>query len=673
MGLSVGKRLPDAIYLHTSALDVVSPAVGALVDRATELAGIGPGAFNVVKLGLREERISLLWYPDFFEDAFPALATSWAVALQSARATKRSYRSSGNPPILHRKETLLPPQHPAIREFRRLTEDAERYGLFRSQTEIGRKRQWEERLREAGLMARGNELVHVDDAGESISERDVQRHRTAMVRYTLSAPMQALWRHGYLDGAYSVFDFGCGRGDDLRALKARGLKATGWDPHFAPGEEKVKSDIVNLGFVLNVIEDRRERLDALRHAWQLSDRLLSVSVILGGRSAYSKFEPYGDGVMTARGTFQKYYTQDQLREYIAEALGREPIAIGPGLYFVFKTDDDEQAFLAAKQLAVAADTSLPAVPAGETPTRTTRRPTKWDAHADLVERFWQRCLVLGRPPAIDEFEEMDSVRDRLGSARTVYQQCVRLYGERPILRARDQRKADRLVYLALNILERRRSLKALPEVVRRDVKAFWGSFAVADTEAKQLLFSIGRADALRESCEDAAGRSLGHLGDRAFTFHSAVRLQLPPILRVYVGCAEHVYGDFEGADLIKVHIGSTKVSLMKYDDFDGKAVPMLLERIKVTMGRADFQVFEYGEEFPPQPLYLKSRYLPPQHPGRDRQAAFDQALEKLDRFDFSGYGPSAEEFAHGLHLERKTIRGYSLDSVGEVPSRTTHA
>ena len=38
---------------------------------------------------------------------------------------------------------------------------------------------------------------------------------------------------------------------------------------------------------------------------------------------------------------------------------------------------------------------------------------------------------------------------------------------------------DRLVYLALNFFERRRSLKALPESVRRDVKAYWGAYAVS--------------------------------------------------------------------------------------------------------------------------------------------------------------------------------------------------
>ncbi|MEZ4405710.1 MAG: hypothetical protein R3A52_04320 [Polyangiales bacterium] len=48
----------------------------------------------------------------------------------------------------------------------------------------------------------------------------MQRHRTAMARRALSTPMQALWRHGLLDAPRTVFDYGCGRGDDLAALTA---------------------------------------------------------------------------------------------------------------------------------------------------------------------------------------------------------------------------------------------------------------------------------------------------------------------------------------------------------------------------------------------------------------------------------------------------------------------
>ena len=55
--------------------------------------------------------------------------------------------------------------------------------------------------------------------------------------------MQSLANHDYLNGRYSVFDYGCGKGDDLRELQAHGIKAIGWDPVYLPQNEKQPSDI----------------------------------------------------------------------------------------------------------------------------------------------------------------------------------------------------------------------------------------------------------------------------------------------------------------------------------------------------------------------------------------------------------------------------------------------
>ena len=62
----------------------------------------------------------------------------------------------------------------------------------------------------------------------------IDRHRTARRRIALSSPMQHLLRFGFLDGSHSLFDYGCGRGDDLRLLAGMKVPATGWDPVFRP-------------------------------------------------------------------------------------------------------------------------------------------------------------------------------------------------------------------------------------------------------------------------------------------------------------------------------------------------------------------------------------------------------------------------------------------------------
>ncbi|NTU60422.1 MAG: hypothetical protein HGA98_05130 [Deltaproteobacteria bacterium] len=57
---------------------------------------------------------------------------------------------------------------------------------------------------------------------------------------------------------------------------------------------------------------------------------------------------------------------------------------------------------------------------------------------------------------------------------------------------------------------------------------------------------------------------------------------------------------------MKIHIRSGKLTLHRYDDFWGQALPKLRERIKIKMREQDIDFFEYGEEFPDQYLYLDS-------------------------------------------------------------------
>jgi len=86
--------------------------------------------------------------------------------------------------------------------------------------------------------------------------------------------LQALGRHNYLDGQYDLFDYGCGKGSDIQILQQNEITASGWGPHFAPDAPVKSSDIVNLGFVLNVIEDSDERMEALLNVYSLRQKLL---------------------------------------------------------------------------------------------------------------------------------------------------------------------------------------------------------------------------------------------------------------------------------------------------------------------------------------------------------------------------------------------------------------
>ena len=95
--------------------------------------------------------------------------------------------------------------------------------------------------------------------------------------------MQLMLRLGMVTSERSLFDYGCGQGEDVAALASQGYQAFGWDPHHAADGRRQAADVVNLGFVLNVIEDPRERTETLKAAWGFARDALCVSVMVQGR------------------------------------------------------------------------------------------------------------------------------------------------------------------------------------------------------------------------------------------------------------------------------------------------------------------------------------------------------------------------------------------------------
>ena len=72
--------------------------------------------------------------------------------------------------------------------------------------------------------------------------------------------------------------------------------------------------------------------------------------------------------------------------------------------------------------------------------------------------------------------------------------------------------------------------------------------------------------------------------------------------RIYVGCALTLFGDAGSVDLIKVHLQSSKVTFLSYDDFERGTPAKLVERIKVDLARRRVDFFDYVDRFNPQPL-----------------------------------------------------------------------
>jgi DNA phosphorothioation-associated putative methyltransferase len=599
--LPFGKSLPEAIYLHAGSAR--STQARALIETAERRANIDRPRYDVIKFARAKPQVSLLAYPDFFDAGFPCLTEAWIVDLATGKLTHRRYAKSGNQPVLHRKELLLPHDNAQAIEFAALTRAAEEAGLFEDQSAIGTRLVWEARVARVGLRVEGNRLVRADDVvGSDHGAPTVLRHRTALARHALSTPMQCLWRYGYLDGRFSVFDYGCGRGDDLATLRAQGLEANGWDPYFANDGVRRPSDVVNLGFVVNVVEDLVERHEALTRAFALAGKVLAVAAMIGGEGEYERLRLYRDGVLTGRGTFQKYYSQQELRDYIAATLDREPVAVAPGVFLVFRRDEDEQEFLLARYRTCRPppmpmrEPRQPREPREPRPARTRAvKVSKWHKHEELLDDLWNFTLALARVPELSEYPREVEVTNAIGSMKSAMAWLLNNRERAPLELAQLQKSDDLLVYFAMNRFDRRRSFAQLSGDIQRDVRAYWGNYPNALQEATKLLFRAGDVSSLVAESQRAAAAEIAVADDNAlFVLPQNIPL-MPAVLRVYVGCGERLFGDANQCQVVKLHITSGKVSFLSYREFDTAATPLLVERTKVDLKRQQLYWFSRKE------------------------------------------------------------------------------
>lgn len=609
--IPTGKQLPDSIYVHNSALSDVPEHLINVLAKISAALKIPDSDWNILKLYKRDFKVTFLNYPDFESYSYPALQQSYTVDLTKLSVRKASYEKSDNPPILHRKETFVKTDFPLRSIFEEITKEGEKIGLYENPRSIGFKKNWERLISNKGyfldedgrLKAKADRKI----AGGVVSigqEIDVERHRTAIDRNQLSQPMQILARHNYFNGDYSVLDYGCGKGDDMRELEAHGIDISGWDPVHCPDGDILNTDIVNLGFVLNVIEDREERLETLKRAWEYADKLLIVSVMIAGESVIRQFTPYKDGVVTSRNTFQRYYTQSEFRSYIESSLDEAAIAVGQGIFVVFKDKIEEQLFLLERQ-NVKRDWQQKTQRQIQS-----RQPVIQkdliDKHLELFTDFWEAALELGRIPANNEFEFSDQIRRIAGSHSKAHNALIEHFGNELFEEAQQKRKDDLLVYFALGLFGKRKPQTKMPDTLKRDIKYFYSSYNDALEQAKEVLFSMGNPRLIEESCIKAHEQlQSGDLSEgHSFTFHKKHLGDLLPELRIYIGCATQLYGDLDKIHLIKAHMTSGKVSIMRYDDWS-KDVPLLVERIKIKMRDQDIDFFDYGGKFEPPPLANK--------------------------------------------------------------------
>ena len=419
---------------------------------------------------------------------------------------------------------------------------------------------------------------------------------------------------GLLPTGTTVFDYGCGRGGDIRELTALGYDAHGWDPAYRPNAERRQANVINLGYVVNVIENPTERREALRSAWSLAQDVLIVSARLDMESRNLIWQQYSDGVLTTRGTFQKFFTQEELRIWIDSELGVRSVAAAPGVFYVFRDEARAQAYLAARVRY------RPTV---------TRRPriseALYEANRDILDPLIAFVESRGRPPEAFEIPEAAVIRERFGSLKSALALVRRVAGDENWQMAQRAATEDLKVYLALTAFRGRPKFSQLPPDVQLDVKYFFGSYKDACASADALLFSAGNQAAIDQACRESA---IGKLTHEALYVHVTVLPKLTPLLRVYDGCGRALAGNVGEATIIKFNRIEPKVSYLSYPGFDKDPHPALATSIRADLRRLDLKFKDFRESKNPPILHRKETFVDSDYPGREKFARLTAQEER---------------------------------------------
>ena len=596
----LGKRLPDALYIHISALSHLDLTLQAVETIAHQHL---PPDFQatLIKFNLTRSQISYLDYPNFDQDPHPALHTSLQVNLTTGIVQKRDYSQTPNPPILHRKETFVTDTYPLVNKFAELTRQEELIGLLKQSRHIGTRCNWQYRLQEERIEIHDHvlacPLITATIAEISPTKPQIDRHRAALPRKTISKPVRLALEAGLLPSGTLFFDYGCGQGGDVERLAKMGCVAEGWDPHYRSHAPWIKADVVNLGYVINVIEDPAERRETLVKAWELTQKVLIVAAqVLVENGSYGIFS-YEDGIITRRNTFQKYYEQEELKAYIDQVLGVDAIPIALGIYLVFRDTAQGENFRASRFRSRA------------TTPRIRIHINQFEEHRDRLQPLMDFYTDRGRLPNAEEVADQEAFQSLITTFKTVKQAFQIILKATSVSEwdaISDKRRQDLLVYLALSRFEQRPRFSDLSSLTQGDIKGLFGSYAQSCAAADLMLLSVGNLVTIRECCHRC---SWGQRHSDSLWVHVSLLEYLDPLLRLYEGCASRTIGRPAEATLIKFQWTHPSITYFTVPEFDRDPYPALSTSMKINLQEGKVYYRDYDRSDNPPVLHRKEQLV----------------------------------------------------------------
>lgn len=447
-----------------------------------------------------------------------------------------------------------------------------------------------------------------------MSSLEIERYRAAIQRNDLSRPVRLAISSNLLQKENTFFDYGCGHGDDVKFLRNQGFQTKGWDPYYFPKNELQKADVVNLGYVLNVIENEQERREVIANAWKLTGKLLIVAAQVSVGEPGKRHIAYNDGFVTTRNTFQKYFEQSELKLFIDNNLGTDAVPAGLGIYFVFRDETEAEAFRASRFRSRA------------TYLLSQIQIKNFADYLPMLQPLMNFVSERGRIPVDDEIENENEIKKEFRTLAKAFEVIKRSTDTNKWQEIIEKRRQDLLVYVALSRFQRRPQLTALPEALRADIKTFFGTYKRACHEGDKLLFSLGQPSYIQTACHQSL---IGKFVGNALYVHISVLNNLNPTLRVYEGCASRTFGQLEQTTIIKFRADKPKVSYLYYPDFDTDPHPALYTSMQANLISLYVDFRDYSTSKNPPILHRKETFVTSEYPNYKKFIKLTSQEEKL--------------------------------------------
>jgi DNA phosphorothioation-associated putative methyltransferase len=473
---------------------------------------------------------------------------------------------------------------------------------------------------------------------------EIERHKAAIARNDLSKPVRLALEANLFNLNTTFFDYGCGLGGDVKRVASRGYISNGWDPYYRPETIPATADIVNIGYIINVIESQAERREALIKAWAITRQVLIVAaqvLVAQGNSQIA----YGDGIVTSRNTFQKYYDQTELKTYIDQVLEVDAIPVSLGVYFVFRDESQAERFRASR---FRSRTTTP---------RVRVRSKRFEDYQEILTPLMAFVTERGRLPVTTELTAESELVTEFGSLRRAFQVILQATDPQEWEAISEKRRQDLKVYLALTKFGHRPKIGALESEVQNDIKALFGNYKQACTEADEMLFSLGDLSRISTCCRQS---KIGKRLPDSLYIHVSALENLDPLLRLYEGCASRTIGRMENATLIKFHTAKPKISYLVYPDFETAPHPALQTSMQIDLRDLHVTYRDYDTIDNPPILHRKETFIAPDNPLYEKFAKLTQQEEAWGLLDHSNSIGTRKQWQRRLEENCAELRGHRV-------------